>query len=135
MVSFRSLWLLQSPWQILRSLSSVGNPSVFTLSLSVKRFRFFFLGGASVTILALFCTRQRTRTRSGRDNWRLPLVRSSRLSALDESSECPVLTTSSFFRPVFFLIRPWESVESLLVVIDRQFVSRSLRDWRRNWES
>ena len=29
---------------ILRSLSSVGNPSVFTLSLSVKRLRFFFLG-------------------------------------------------------------------------------------------
>jgi hypothetical protein len=50
---------------ILCSLSSVGNPSVFTLSLSVKRFRFFFLGGASVTILALFCTRLRTRQEAG----------------------------------------------------------------------
>jgi len=84
---------------ILRSRSSVGNPSVFTLSLSVKRCRFLFLGGASVTILALFCTRLRTRTRSRRDNWRLRrLVRSSRLSALDESLECPVLTASSFFQ-------------------------------------
>jgi len=35
---------------ILRNLSSCGNLSVLSLSLSVKDCLFFFLGGASVTI-------------------------------------------------------------------------------------
>ena len=42
-------------------------------------------------------------------------MRELRLSALGESLECPVLTASSFFGPVVFLIR--ESAEGPLVVI------------------
>jgi hypothetical protein len=44
-------------------------------------------------------------------------VRESRLSALGESLECPVLTASSFLGPVVFLIRLWESAKGPLVVI------------------
>ena len=44
-------------------------------------------------------------------------VRSLGLRSLGESIECPVLTSSSFFRPVFFLITLWESVEGLVVII------------------
>jgi hypothetical protein len=44
-------------------------------------------------------------------------VRSLGLRSLGESVECLVLTSSSLFRPVFFLIPLWESVEGLVVVI------------------
>jgi hypothetical protein len=44
-------------------------------------------------------------------------VRESRLSALGESLECPVLAASNFLGPVVFLIRLLESAKGPLVVI------------------